>query len=72
MTTWPSRFTSPELVLLIRSLARRQPSARARVLQAAGLELDPLRRTAVRDGRTTPDVGYRIASEPAPEPGSGR
>ena len=45
-------FHFPELVLRIRSLARRQPSARARVLKAAGLELDPLRRTAVRDGRT--------------------
>src|SRR6266702_1197041 len=44
-------FHFPELVLRIRSLARRQPSARARVLKAAGIELDPLRRTAVRDGR---------------------
>src|SRR6266568_1862853 len=40
-----------ELVLRIRALARRQPSARARVLKAAGLELDPLRRTVTRDGR---------------------
>ncbi|WP_345581077.1 response regulator transcription factor [Nonomuraea rosea] len=38
-------FHFPELVLRIRSLARRQPSARARVLRAAGIELDPLRRT---------------------------
>ena len=45
-------FHFPELVLRIRALARRQPSARARVLKAAGLELDSLRRTAVRDGRT--------------------
>ena len=44
-------FHFPELVLRIRSLARRQPSARARTLRAAGLELDPLRRTATRDGR---------------------
>ena len=44
-------FHFPELVLRIRSLARRQPSARARVLRAAGIELDPLRRTVVRDGR---------------------
>src|SRR5580692_7111161 len=43
-------FHFPELVLRIRALARRQPSARARVLKAAGLELDPLRRTAIRDG----------------------
>jgi DNA-binding response OmpR family regulator len=44
-------FHFPELVLRIRSLARRQPSARARILRAAGLELDPVRRTVARDGR---------------------
>ncbi|MFG2292390.1 response regulator transcription factor [Streptomyces sp. NPDC048603] len=44
-------FHFPELVLRIRSLARRRPAARARVLRAAGIELDPLSRTAVRDGR---------------------
>jgi DNA-binding response OmpR family regulator len=44
-------FHFPELVLRIRALARRQPSARARVLRAVGIELDPLRRTASRDGR---------------------
>jgi DNA-binding response OmpR family regulator len=44
-------FHFPELVLRIRSLARRQPSARARTLRAAGIELDPIRRTATRDGR---------------------
>jgi DNA-binding response OmpR family regulator len=44
-------FHFPELVLRIRALARRQPSARARVLRASGLELDPVRRTASRDGR---------------------
>ena len=44
-------FHFPELVLRIRSLARRQPAARARVLRAAGVELDPLRRTATRDAR---------------------
>jgi len=44
-------FHFPELVLRIRALARRQPAARARVLRAAGIELDPLRRTASRDGR---------------------
>ncbi|MFF4778118.1 response regulator transcription factor [Microtetraspora fusca] len=43
-------FHFPELVLRIRSLARRQPSARPRALRAAGIELDPLRRTATRDG----------------------
>jgi DNA-binding response OmpR family regulator len=44
-------FHFPELVLRIRSLARRQPSARARTLRAAGIELDPTHRTATRDGR---------------------
>ncbi|MFF6787582.1 DNA-binding response OmpR family regulator [Streptomyces filamentosus] len=44
-------FHFPELVLRVRSLARRRPSARARTLRAAGLELDPVRRSALRDGR---------------------
>ena len=44
-------FHFPELVARIRSLARRQPSARGRILRAAGIELDPLRRTVTRDGR---------------------
>jgi DNA-binding response OmpR family regulator len=44
-------FHFPELVLRIRALARRQPSARARVLRGAGIELDPIRRVVTRDGR---------------------
>jgi DNA-binding response OmpR family regulator len=44
-------FHFPELVLRIRALARRQPAARSRVFRAAGVELDPLRHTAHRDGR---------------------
>ena len=44
-------FHFPELVLRIRALARRQPSARPRTLRAAGIELDPACRTATRDGR---------------------
>jgi DNA-binding response OmpR family regulator len=44
-------FHFPELVLRVRALARRQPAARARTLRAAGIELDPLRRTVSRDGR---------------------
>ena len=44
-------FHFPELVLRVRALARRQPAARARVFRAAGVELDPLRHTATRDGR---------------------
>ncbi|HEY4027262.1 MAG TPA: response regulator transcription factor [Candidatus Dormibacteraeota bacterium] len=44
-------FHFPELVLRIRALARRQPGARSRVLRAAGIELDPLRRAVTRNGR---------------------
>jgi DNA-binding response OmpR family regulator len=44
-------FHFPELVLRIRALARRQPVARAVVLRAAGIALDPLGRTVTRDGR---------------------
>jgi len=44
-------FHFPELVLRVRALARNRPSARPRTLRAAGLELDPARRTATRDGR---------------------
>ncbi|MEU6721228.1 response regulator transcription factor [Nonomuraea sp. NPDC046802] len=43
-------FHFPELILRIRALARRKPDARSRTLRAAGIELDPVRRTAVRDG----------------------
>jgi len=44
-------FHFPELVLRIRALARRRPAARGRTLRAAGIELDPARRTVARDGR---------------------
>ncbi|GIF91177.1 DNA-binding response regulator [Catellatospora chokoriensis] len=44
-------FHFPELVLRVRALARRRPAARGRTLRAAGVELDPVRRTATRDGR---------------------
>jgi DNA-binding response OmpR family regulator len=44
-------FHFPELVLRIRALVRRRPSAHAPTLRAGGLELDTLRRTVVRDGR---------------------
>jgi DNA-binding response OmpR family regulator len=43
-------FHFPELVLRVRALARRKP-AEDRTLRAAGIELDPLRRTATREGR---------------------
>jgi DNA-binding response OmpR family regulator len=44
-------FHFPELILRIQALVRRQPSARGRILRAAGVELDPVRHTASRDGR---------------------
>jgi DNA-binding response OmpR family regulator len=44
-------FHFPELVLRIRALARRRPAARGRILRAQGIELDPLRHIAARDGR---------------------
>lgn len=47
----PKPFHFPELVVRIRALARRQPGASARIYRAGGVELDPMRRTATRDGR---------------------
>jgi DNA-binding response OmpR family regulator len=44
-------FHFPELVLRVRTLARRRPTAPARVLRASDLELDPLRRRATRAGQ---------------------
>lgn len=46
----PKPFHFPELVLRMRALARRKPTAAPRILEAAGLELDPLRRTVFRAG----------------------
>ena len=45
-------FHFPELVLRIRSLARRRTAAAPRLLTGAGIELDPVMRTATRHGRT--------------------
>jgi DNA-binding response OmpR family regulator len=47
----PKPFHFTELVLRVRALARRQPTARPRVYHAAGLTLDPQRHTATRHGR---------------------
>ena len=44
-------FSFAELVLRVRALARRQPSARPLVLRASGVELDLMRHSASRDGR---------------------
>src|SRR5262245_30968698 len=43
-------FHFPELVLRVRALARRRPSALAKTLHAAGTDLYPLPRTLTRDG----------------------
>jgi len=43
-------FHFPELVLRVRSLARRRVNTHPLVLRAAGIELDPLRRSVQRDG----------------------
>ncbi len=44
-------FHFPELVIRIRALARRRPTAQRRIFRAAGIELDPLHHTATREGR---------------------
>lgn len=44
-------FHFPELVLRIRGLARRRPTAHTRVFRAAGIELDPLHRVVTRAGQ---------------------
>jgi DNA-binding response OmpR family regulator len=44
-------FHFPELVLRIRALARRLPTAQRRAFRVADVELDPLRHTATRDGQ---------------------
>jgi DNA-binding response OmpR family regulator len=47
----PKPFHFTELVLRIRALARRQPTARPRIYRAAGLTLEPEQHTATRNGR---------------------
>jgi DNA-binding response OmpR family regulator len=46
----PKPFHFPELVLRVRALARRKPTAQRRLLRVAGLELNPLTRDVTRDG----------------------
>jgi DNA-binding response OmpR family regulator len=48
----PKPFHFPELVLRIRALARRKPSAHRPTLRAAGIELDQLTGTVTRQGQT--------------------
>jgi DNA-binding response OmpR family regulator len=45
-------FHFPELVLRVRALARRKPSASRRRLRAAGVELDPTTGNVTRNGTT--------------------
>lgn len=47
----PKPFHFPELVLRIRALARRKPSARSHILERGDLRLDPLRRRATEAER---------------------
>ena len=47
----PKPFHFAELILRVRALARRKPTARGRTLRAAGIELHPLTGTVTRDGR---------------------
>jgi DNA-binding response OmpR family regulator len=44
-------FHFPELVLRVRALARRRPTAQSRIFRVAGVELDSLRHSAIRDDR---------------------
>ena len=46
----PKPFHFPELVLRVRALARRRPTAQPRILRAAGIELNALYRKVTRDG----------------------
>jgi DNA-binding response OmpR family regulator len=48
----PKPFHFPELVLRVRGLARRRPTAHRRTLRAAGIELDPTTGIVTRDRRT--------------------
>jgi DNA-binding response OmpR family regulator len=47
----PKPFHFPELVLRVRALARRKPTAQRRILKAQDLEVDPLHRIASRAAR---------------------
>ena len=47
----PKPFHFRELVLRVRALARRKPTAASRIYRAGHIELDPLRRTVSRAGK---------------------
>ncbi|GAA1984526.1 response regulator transcription factor [Catenulispora subtropica] len=66
-------FHFPELVLRVRALARRRPSAKPRILRYGDIELDPALRTAARAGiplRLSPKefelLGALLEAAPAP------
>jgi DNA-binding response OmpR family regulator len=48
----PKPFHFPELVLRVRALGRRKPTAQPRTLRACGIELDELSGLVSRDGRS--------------------
>jgi DNA-binding response OmpR family regulator len=50
----PKPFHFPELVLRVRALARRKPTAQRHTLKAGGIELNPITGTVTRDGLTIP------------------
>jgi DNA-binding response OmpR family regulator len=54
-------FHFPELVLRVRNLARRRPTARPRMLHVADLELDPLHRLVTRSGEPRDLSGNEFA-----------
>lgn len=48
----PKPFHFPELVLRVRALARRRPTAQPRILRVGDIELDQLNHTAARQARS--------------------
>ena len=48
----PKPFHFPELVLRVRALGRRKPTAQPRTVRASGIELNPLTGIVSRDGRS--------------------
>ena len=59
-------------MLRIRALARRQPARAARLLRAAGIELDPLRRTRYPRRTAAGPVGQGVRGAGGADPGRAR
>ena len=60
-------FHFPELVLRIRALARRRPTAQARIFRAAGIELDPLAPHRHPRRKTTRPLRQRVRRPRSPD-----